>query len=107
MKKLAIMILVVMLILAGCGPAKENATPTDAYRAEGMGEDAKPAAKRELANSCIDQPVEALYALIGQPNASEYSPSCLGDGEDGNLYYDGFTVFTYRDSSGETVLFVE
>ena len=35
-------------------------------------------------------------------------PSCLGEGEDGNLYYDGFTVYTYRDVDGsETVSYVE
>ena len=41
---------------------------------------------------------------IGEPNDSRYAQSCLGDGEDGELYYDGFTVYTYRAPDGtETV----
>ena len=31
---------------------------------------------------------------------SSYASSCLGPGEDGELYYDGFTVYTYRDPDG-------
>ena len=46
-------------------------------------------------------------AAIGEPVSSDYAPSCLGEGEDGNLYYDGFTVYTYRDDTGETVSYVE
>ena len=26
--------------------------------------------------------------------------SCIGDGEDGIWYYDGFTVYTYRGTDG-------
>ena len=33
--------------------------------------------------------------------------SCLGDGDDGNLYYEGFTVYTYREDGEETVTYVE
>ena len=52
--------------------------------------------------------MDELIAAIGEPNSSDYAPSCLGEGEDGNLYYDGFTVYTYRDTSGaETVNYVE
>lgn len=64
----------------------------------------------EKAESCIDKSVEELYDLIGEPNSSDYAPSCLGgevSGEDGNLYYDGFIVYTYRDASGERVHYVE
>ena len=53
------------------------------------------------------KPVEDLIAAIGEPLSSDYAPSCLGEGEDGNLYYDGFTVYTYRDDTGETVSYVE
>lgn len=63
----------------------------------------------ELAQECIDLPVEDLYALIGQPESSDYAPSCLNPevGEDGNLYYDGFIVYTYREGDTETVSYVE
>ena len=47
--------------------------------------------------------VSKLYAAIGKPNSSEYASSCIGDGEDGLLYYNGFTVTTYRENGKETV----
>ena len=41
-----------------------------------------------------------LHLAIGEPDNSSYASSCLGPGEDGELYYDGFTVYTYRDPDG-------
>ena len=63
----------------------------------------------ELAQSCMDKPLEDLIALIGEPESADYAPSCLnpGVGEDGNLYYDGFIVYTYREGDTETVNYVE
>ena len=62
----------------------------------------------ETAKTFEGAPVEDLIAAIGEPESSDYAPSCLGEGEDGNLYYDGFTVYTYRDTDGqETVNYVE
>lgn len=63
----------------------------------------------DLANECIDKSVEELYELIGEPQSSDYVPSCLnpGVGEDGNLYYEGFVVYTYREGDKETVTYVE
>ena len=62
----------------------------------------------EIAKGYEGANVDELIAAIGDPNSSDYAPSCLGEGEDGNLYYDGFTVYTYRDTSGaETVNYVE
>ncbi len=54
-----------------------------------------------------DHPVSELYEAIGQPQKSDYAPSCLGPGEDGMLYYDGFTVYTYREGDKEVVYDVE
>lgn len=54
----------------------------------------------ETAVSMIDGDVQSLIDAIGEPNDSQYASSCLGDGEDGELYYDGFTVYTYRDVDG-------
>ena len=43
-----------------------------------------------------------------EPLADFFDFFCLGEGEDGNLYYDGFTVYTYRDVDGtEVVNYVE
>lgn len=61
----------------------------------------------ELVKSYIDKPIEDLYAIIGQPQSSDYAPSCLGDGEDGMLIYDGFIVYTYREGDSEVVYDVE
>lgn len=63
--------------------------------------------KKALAESCVGKNVSELYALIGQPKSSDYAPSCLVDGEDGMLYYDGFVVYTTRENGVETVYYVE
>lgn len=57
------------------------------------------------ASAYIGSGVYSLYAAIGYPpNGSSYASSCLGEGEDGELYYNGFTVYTYRAADGsETV----
>lgn len=63
-------------------------------------------ARIEAARACIQQEVSALYAAIGEPLDSSYVPSCLGidrDAEDGELYYEGFTVLTYREGEKEIV----
>ena len=61
----------------------------------------------KLAESCVDKNVSELYALIGQPTKADYAPSCLVDGEDGMLYYDGFVVYTVVENGVETVYYVE
>ena len=55
------------------------------------------------ASTLIDQSVQELYELIGMPAKSAYLPSCIGDGEDGTLFYNGFAVSTYKDDKGEIV----
>lgn len=63
---------------------------------------------KTVAAGYIGQNVSGLYAAIGYPQYSDYAPSCLGEGgEDGNLYYDGFIVYTYRENGVETVNYVE
>ena len=62
---------------------------------------------KALAESCIDKDIKELYELIGKPNSSEYAPSCLVNGEDGVLYYDGFVVYTTREGDVENVYYVE
>ncbi len=57
----------------------------------------------ETALKYVGKDVSKLYAAIGKPNSSEYASSCIGDGEDGLLYYNGFTVTTYRENGKETV----
>ena len=60
----------------------------------------------EAVRACIDQDVSVLYDTVGKPLDSSYAPSCLGieqNGEDGELYYEGFTVATYREGDKEIV----
>ena len=82
-------------------PAAPTAAPTEAAPAE------TEADLKALAESCIDKNVSDLYALIGEPESSEYAPSCLVEGEDGTLYYEGFVVYTTREGEVETVYYVE
>ncbi len=63
--------------------------------------------KMEIAQGYIDRSVEELYAAIGRPDSTDYAPSCMGEGDDGMLFYDGFIVYTYRENGTETVIYVE
>ena len=58
----------------------------------------------DAAFSMIDHPVDEFYSLIGEPEDKSYASSCMGDGQDGELYYPGFTVCTYLDGDTETVV---
>lgn len=52
----------------------------------------------------IGYDINTFYSIFGYPYASEYATSCMGDGDDGMLYYNGFTVYTFRaNGGGETV----
>lgn len=63
---------------------------------------------RSLASLCVGSSVSDLYNLIGYPpNGSSYAVSSMGDGESGELYYNGFTVYTYRENGAEYVLRIE
>lgn len=61
------------------------------------------AARRELALSFVNQDAAALIEALGEPLERSYAPSCLGSGQDGELTYEGFTVYTYREGDRETV----
>lgn len=129
MKKLTCLLLALTLLfgLAACGeepaevteePAAESAEPAAEPSAapeasEAPAEESEAPAEEEpspleAAKAFEGAPLEDLIAAVGEPLSSDYAPSCLGEGEDGNLYYDGFTVYTYRDVDGsETVNYVE
>lgn len=62
---------------------------------------------KSTAQSYIGKSASSLIAAIGAPSAAQYSPSCMGDGEDGQLSYSGFTVYTYRENGQEKVVDVE
>ncbi len=132
MKKMIVMLLAVLMLLGLCACGQEApeaeeiqidakpkveetiaveettaATEAEPTEAETVAADPAPD-KKALAESCIDKDVSELYALIGEPESSDYAPSCLVEGgEDGMLYYDGFVVYTTREGDVETVYYVE
>lgn len=128
MKKITCLLLALALLLclAACGgePAADAGEPV-AESEEPVAESEEPVAESEEPVAESEAPAEEatpletakefeganledLIAAIGEPQSSDYAPSCLGEGEDGNLYYDGFTVYTYRDVDGtEVVNYVE
>lgn len=61
----------------------------------------------EIAKAFIGRDVSELIDAIGEPISSDYAPGCLGPGEDGELKYDGFTVYTYRENGVEEVRVVK
>jgi hypothetical protein len=78
-----------------------QASPADSSSAEAPSLDE---AALEAARACIGEDVAALYDAIGEPMDSSYAPSCLKPGgEDGELYYNGFTVATIREGDKEIV----
>ncbi len=120
MKKFLIITLSVLLLLSLCACGSdtgEDTTPKDTtLQGEETVESTTPDTTAvpettedilELVRSYIDKPIEELYAVIGEPESSDYAPSCLMEGEDGMLFYDGFIVYTYRLDDTETVIDVE
>ena len=125
MKKMRILAVVLLLIcLTACGtkeaPEQTPAEPTAPAETHVVEEapaepeeepvveepvEEEPANPQyEQALSLIDGSVEELYDTVGFPVDYMYADSCLGEGEDGELYYDGFTVYTYRDlEDNETI----
>ncbi len=78
-------------------------TAQDAEPADGAAETAAESEAYRTALTFVGWPMEELRAAIGEPEAEEYVPSCLGSGKDGVLTYPGFTVYTYREGGTETV----
>ena len=110
-----------LALLCACGAPEETAAPANAEPE--TKEEPKAAAEAEAptepeapegpmaadALAFVDQDVSAMIAAIGEPVSASYEASCMGDGDDGILEYDGFIVFTYRekDGSAETVIDAE
>lgn len=95
-------------------PETEAPAPTQATASESpdgglhpvdspAAESAEIAARRELALSFVEKDAAELIEALGEPLERSYAPSCLGSGQDGELRYEGFTVYTYREGDRETV----
>lgn len=123
MKKISVLlcILIVVMLLAACGkeslpepteqpvPVEETAEPTvEPQPAQEEPVEEEPEAEvdsemKAVAESFIDKDVSELIEAIGEPEATDYAPSCLGPGEDGELDYNGFVVYTYKEGNTEVV----
>ena len=123
---LTIMLLLALcLCLCACGESKEavpSPTPAPVEEPTNTQQSVLPGATLEAAEeepeeevnedlekamSFLEKDVSELIAVFGEPNSSDYGPSCLGSGEDGELHYDAFTVYTYREGESEIVKDVE
>lgn len=115
---LSVLFLLVMLFsLCACGAGEEKpedmqsvlpGADTQAESEAPVDEPAESSAPAEnenkkLAEDLIGEDVSKLYEAIGEPNDSSYAGSCLGPGEDGELHYDGFTVYTYKEDDSEII----
>ena len=87
-------------VLPGADTQAESEAPVDE-----PAESSAPAENenKKLAEDLIGEDVSKLYEAIGEPNDSSYAGSCLGPGEDGELHYDGFTVYTYKEDDSEII----
>ena len=113
--------LALTLALCACGKAPEekpanmqSTLPGTAAEDEPEATEAplseKEAAAEESVRKALklkNRPVSELYEAIGEPESEDAAPSCMGKGEDVNLYYDGFTVYTYREGDSQIVVDAE
>ena len=115
-KNLFVLLLALLLALSLCACGQEQAAPETAEEpAETVEEPTETVEEPveaveepgidllEIAKTMEGKPVSELIAAIGEPLSTDYAPSCLGPGEDGELVYEGFTVYTYREGDTETV----
>ena len=127
----AIVVMCVIFSLCSCGKAPQalpspepTSAPVSEPTPEPTPEPAESAAPVEEPEPTPEQPafdeekynaalalkgedVALLYEAIGEPLEAEYVPSCMtdqdGNGEDGWLTYEGFSVATYRNGEKEIV----
>lgn len=119
-KNLILMLLVAAMLfsLCACGsseekpadmesvlPGAESGVEDENEVQNSSEEEAAPEANEDkaLAESMIGEEVSKLIEVIGEPESADYASSCLGPGEDGELQYDGFTVYTYKEGDSEVI----
>ena len=120
MKKIIAITLTVIMMLALCAcggseekpadmesvlPGAESSVEDENEVQNSSEEEAAPEVNEDkaLAESMIGEEVSKLIEAIGEPDSADYASSCLGPGEDGELHYDGFTVYTYKEGDSEVI----
>ena len=89
---------------AASAPASKPAQSKPAASAPAETKPAEPAKPTvSQASGYVGSSASALESALGAPTSKSYSPSCMGEGEDGIWTYDGFTVYTYKEGGSETV----
>lgn len=89
-------------------PSKPSVSSSGASSASGSTSSSeKKAPTKSDAQAFIGKSASSMIAAIGAPASKSYASSCMGDGEDGELHYSGFTVYTYKEGSSEKVTDVE
>lgn len=89
---------------AASAPAGKPAQSKPAASAPAETKPAEPAKPTvSQASGYVGSSASALESALGAPTSKSYSPSCMGEGEDGIWTYDGFTVYTYKEGGSETV----
>ena len=125
MKKIIPVIIALMILLCACGSnaeTKEGAAvsgqstvlpdanlkkdDSQESKTDEVAEEVDPKVL-EKARSYVGKQLTELIAEFGQPISAEYASSCLGDGEDGLIIFNGFTVETYREGDSEEIRYVD
>ena len=125
MKKIIPVIIALMILLCACGSSAEtkegvevsgqssvlpdaNLKKDDSQesKTDEVAEEVDPKVL-EKARSYVGKQLTELIAEFGQPISAEYASSCLGDGEDGLIIFNGFTVETYREGDSEEIRYVD
>lgn len=87
--------------------SSSGSTSSSANSGNSASSSEKKAPVKSDAQAFIGKSASAMIAAIGAPASKSYASSCMGDGEDGELHYSGFTVYTYKEGSSEKVTDVE
>ena len=80
---------------------KSRALNLALFNADGKYNNRKTSKIRKAAE--YEKPFAGLKKIIGNPGKSRYYASCYGNGKDGVLSYDGFTVYTFKPDKGKEI----
>ena len=110
MRKVTALLLLLSLLLCGCGtPAgKAEAVPTPqvtpiVISTPEITDEDYASMTNSIRDEYEDRPFSDFTDEYGQPNQSEHVDSTLGNGGEGIYYYDHFTVYTIINDGEEYI----